>query len=185
MTTNPSTGLSVSHVSTWLRTERSRRAASKKSRCVHLCCLVHSGLGDSMRIRSRWRCGGVLYRIGRQAYERLRGFELLLTRFQFEAEHAVRCLAFRKLITIGEMTQGLIHFERGQTEGVFEFRKIESDDLFRKAAQLSNRHAVKHGVRYLDMLHVASALLANATRFLTFDLRQRKFAQAVGLDVKI
>ena len=111
---------------------------------------------------------------------------LLLTNFsKFEAEHAVRCLAFRKLITIGEMTQGLIHFERGQTEGVFEFRKIESDDLFRKAAQLSNRHAVEHGVRYLDMLHVASALLANATRFLTFDLRQRKFAQAVGLDVKI
>jgi predicted nucleic acid-binding protein len=53
------------------------------------------------------------------------------------------------------------------------------------ASQLSNRHALEIGVRYLDMLHVASAVLLKADRFLTFDLRQRRLAKAVGLDVKM
>jgi hypothetical protein len=43
---------------------------------------------------------------------------------------------------------------------------------------------LEFGVRYLDMLHVSAALLLNAPRFLTFDTRQGKLAQAVGLQVK-
>ena len=39
-------------------------------------------------------------------------------------------------------------------------------------------------MRYLDMLHIAAALLVGATRFLTFDARQGKLAKAVGLQVK-
>ena len=121
-----------------------------------------------------------------QKYLAVHSNSLILTSFsKTETQHAIRTLAFRKLITVGEMTQGLIHLERAQDEGVYELRLSEPEELFQKASQLSNRHALEYGVRYLDMLHVASALLLNAKRFLTFDLRQRKFAKALGLDVKI
>lgn len=120
----------------------------------------------------------------RKYLERAQSYLLLTDFSKSEAEHAIRTLAFRKLITIGEMTQGLIHLERGHAEGGYELRICESNELFRKASQLSNRHALQYGVRYLDMLHVAAALLANAKRFLTFDSRQGKLAKAVGLEVK-
>ena len=110
---------------------------------------------------------------------------LILTSFsKTETQHAIRTLAFRKSITVGEMTQGLIHLERAQEEGVYELRLNEPGELFQTADRLSNRHALELGVRYLDMLHVASALLANARRFLTFDARQGKLAKAAGLEVK-
>jgi len=110
---------------------------------------------------------------------------LLLTIFsKSETQHALRTLAFRKLITIGEMTQGLIHLERAQEEGVYELQPGVPDEIFQKATQLSHRHALEIGVRYLDTLHIASALLVNAKRFLTFDARQGKLAKAVGLEVR-
>jgi len=112
-------------------------------------------------------------------------FSLLLTNFsRSETQHAIRTLAFRKMITIGEMTQGLIHFQRAQDEDVYELRTGMPNDLFENTAQLSNRHALEFGVRYLDMLHIASALHFKAKRFLTFDGRQAKLAKAVGLQVK-
>jgi predicted nucleic acid-binding protein len=112
-------------------------------------------------------------------------FSVLLTNFsRSETQYAIRTLAFRKMITIGEMTQGLIHFERAQTEGIFDLRLAMQDELFESAARLSNRYGLEFGVRYLDMLHIASALLLNARRFLTFDARQAKLAKTVGLNIK-
>jgi predicted nucleic acid-binding protein len=110
---------------------------------------------------------------------------LCLTSFlESETQHAIRMLAFRGTIPQQVMTQGLLVFEQDQKDGFYERHSLETDDLFPKASQLSNRHALEFGVRYLDMLHVASALLANANRFLTFDTRQGKLAKAVGLQVK-
>jgi predicted nucleic acid-binding protein len=44
------------------------------------------------------------------------------------------------------------------------------------------RHVPKLGVRTLDSLHVACALELRAEKFWTFDERQQKLAEAVGLD---
>ena len=101
-----------------------------------------------------------------------------------EALHALRILAFQKRIASPEMTRALLQFERDETEGFFNSVPVDSEDLFRRTTQLSNRHTVEFGVRYLDTLHVASALLLKANRFLTFDARQGKLARAVGLHVK-
>jgi predicted nucleic acid-binding protein len=101
-----------------------------------------------------------------------------------ETQHAIRTMAFQRNITFEEMSRALLQFEHDETEGFFTFVKIDNDLLFAKADQLSNRHALEIGVRYLDTLHVASALLTKASRLLTFDVRQRKLAKAVGLDVK-
>jgi predicted nucleic acid-binding protein len=109
-----------------------------------------------------------------------------VTRFsKCETEHAIRTLALKKQITLDEMARALFQFEHDEAEGFFRSEALEADTLFLKTAQLSNRHALEIGVRYLDTIHVASALLLNAAHFLTFDLRQRKLARAIGLDVRI
>jgi predicted nucleic acid-binding protein len=49
---------------------------------------------------------------------------------------------------------------------------------------LARRHGPVLGVRTLDSLHVACALELKADRFWTFDERQARLAEAVGLDTK-
>ena len=101
-----------------------------------------------------------------------------------EAQHAIRTLVFQKDIDFGEMTRALLQFEHDEVDGFLHPATLEYGVVFEKANQLSHRDAFEIGVRYLDILHVASALLLKAQRFLTFDARQAKLAKAVGLTVK-
>jgi len=55
---------------------------------------------------------------------------------------------------------------------------------FRLAARYSKKHSATAGTRSLDILHVAVAKLLRATRFVSFDVRQRVLATAVGLIVE-
>ena len=50
------------------------------------------------------------------------------------------------------------------------------------AIELARKHGPTLGVRTLDSLHVACALELKAERFWTFDERQARLAEAVGLD---
>jgi predicted nucleic acid-binding protein len=52
----------------------------------------------------------------------------------------------------------------------------------KRCADLARRYTPTLGVRTLDSLHVACALELNAQKFWTFDDRQAKLAEAVGLD---
>ena len=72
-------------------------------------------------------------------------------------------------------------FERDCADGVwmrvgFPHRAWETSIL------LAEMHGPTLGVRTLDSLHVACALELQAERFWTFDDRQARLAQAVGLD---
>jgi predicted nucleic acid-binding protein len=110
---------------------------------------------------------------------------ICLTTFsKSEAQHAIRMLAFQRHITLGEMTQTLCQFERDESQVFYERRELDLQDIVLETSGLSHRHALEYGVRYLDMLHLASGLLLKAERFLTFDKRQAKLAEALGLDVK-
>ncbi len=110
---------------------------------------------------------------------------ILLTRFsKSETQHAMRMRAFQKSITVTELTRALFQFEHDEAEGFYQFHPFQTENLFQKSLQLSQSHALEHGIRYLDLLHVASAQLADAKRFLTFDVRQGRLARAVGLQVK-
>lgn len=64
-------------------------------------------------------------------------------------------------------------------------RLRQADLLWRAALQraeeLSREHTPKLGTRSLDVLHVACALELKLGRFLTFDNRQQRLAEAVGL----
>jgi predicted nucleic acid-binding protein len=54
---------------------------------------------------------------------------------------------------------------------------------FRIASQISDHHSAIIGTRSLDVLHVATAKSLRTTEFVSFDVRQRKTAMAVGLRV--
>lgn len=53
---------------------------------------------------------------------------------------------------------------------------------FERSIDLARRYGPALGVRTLDSLHVACALELGADKFWTFDERQAKLAQGVGLD---
>lgn len=52
-----------------------------------------------------------------------------------------------------------------------------------RAERLAIAHTPRHGARCLDLLHIASALELGASEFLSFDLNQRRVAEAEGLTV--
>jgi predicted nucleic acid-binding protein len=57
------------------------------------------------------------------------------------------------------------------------------EDAWSVCSDLARRYGPTLGVRTLDSLHVACALELKADKFWTFDERQAKLAEAVGLDV--
>jgi predicted nucleic acid-binding protein len=68
-------------------------------------------------------------------------------------------------------------------------RYVLADLLWRatlnRASEISREHTPTIGCRSLDVLHVASALELGSRRFVTFDLRQRRLARAVGLRLTV
>ena len=56
-------------------------------------------------------------------------------------------------------------------------------DVFRLAETLSKDLSSTMGVRSLDLLHIASALILQAESFLTFDDRQHAVAKKAGLQM--
>jgi predicted nucleic acid-binding protein len=59
--------------------------------------------------------------------------------------------------------------------------KAFSPAIFERSKLLIQRHSRELGVRTLDLMHVASALVLEADIFYSFNLDQRKLALAVGL----
>jgi len=89
----------------------------------------------------------------------------------------------------GEMADQICRAAFGQIDedlrdGVLIHTPVEWTDVFRRAEELSEKHAGREGQRTIDLLHVAIALECGATTFLSFDNRQRKLARAAGLKVK-
>lgn len=72
-------------------------------------------------------------------------------------------------------------FERDFRSDVWESRDFPSQ-TWETCAGLAQRYGPLLGVRTLDSLHVACALELKAQKFWTFDERQARLAEAVGLD---
>jgi predicted nucleic acid-binding protein len=67
--------------------------------------------------------------------------------------------------------------------GVYSIRAL-TIAMFEAAQRLARTQTAKLGARTLDILHVASALVLEASRFYTFDNRQAELASHAGLKIR-
>jgi len=106
-----------------------------------------------------------------------------LTHFEFG--NALRFSEFRKAIPTGAAAQYWSGFEAAIDQGRLIVATSNLADVVDEAKRISSLHTLAGGHRGFDILHVASALAMNASRFLTFDTNQKKLAEAEGLIVPV
>lgn len=98
-----------------------------------------------------------------------------------EMAHAFYSQVFRSKISVAEAKLAWLTFVKDCTKQIWTL--VDSPETQWEASiQLGRRYGPTIGVRTLDTLHVACALELRANRFWTFDERQAKLAEAVGLD---
>jgi predicted nucleic acid-binding protein len=100
-----------------------------------------------------------------------------------EISNAFYLRIFRKESTENLMRSSSELFRKDVRAGVFEPKPL-SAEVFQQAREIAMRSTAKLGVRTLDLLHVASAIVLEAETFYTFDQNQAKLAKSEGLVVK-
>jgi predicted nucleic acid-binding protein len=103
---------------------------------------------------------------------------------RIEVRNALRNAAASGEMKITECKQAFRQIDEDLRDGLLIHTSVNWTEVFRRADELSEKHAAASGQRTMDLLHVAAALECGASAFLSFDLRQRKFAKAAGLKVK-
>ena len=104
---------------------------------------------------------------------------------EYELGNALRFAEFRKGISLGEAALFWAEFEADRASGRLQIQICNLADVVHEAKRLSATHTLTGGHRGFDILHVASALIVKAHRFLTFDENQKKLAEAEGLVVPL
>jgi len=99
--------------------------------------------------------------------------------------NALRFAEFRKAIAPGESALFLAQFEADKASGRIRIQVCNLAEVVEEARRLSATHTLAGGHRGFDILHVAAALLMNATRILTFDENQKRLAKAERLVVPL
>jgi predicted nucleic acid-binding protein len=109
-----------------------------------------------------------------------------------EVENAIRQRAFhaKRILPSSERRQinrerdaALARMAKYLERGALTEMVLDMDSAMDRARQLSAAHTDRLGVRAIDLLHVACALVLESEVFLTFDQRQRELAKAEGLEV--
>ena len=98
-----------------------------------------------------------------------------------ELAHALYQYVFRKQVSTYEAQRGWAEFGDDCAKGAW----IQADlpqGSWDTSIDLARRYGPSLGVRTLNSLHVACALELKVERFWTFDERQARLAEAVGLD---
>jgi predicted nucleic acid-binding protein len=108
-------------------------------------------------------------------------FPIFWTSFgEVELLNALQLRLFRRELTSLEVKEAHAAIRRHLDSQIYLLKPF-SPAIFEKAKLLIQRHTRNLGVRTLDLLHVASALVLQADVFYSFDLDQRKLARAAGL----
>ncbi len=100
---------------------------------------------------------------------------------RIEFAHAAFLHVFWKKATAFEAESAVSAFNEDCANGIWTLVAFP-ESAFMRSVELAARYAPSIGVRSLDSLHVACALELRANKFWTFDERQAKLAEAVGLD---
>jgi predicted nucleic acid-binding protein len=112
----------------------------------------------------------------------LQGPRVWVTLFnRVEIANAIQRYVFRGAISAVDARRSWANFEQDRNDGVWTDVGLPSS-VWDTSIALSARFGAIFGVRTLDSLHVACALELKAQKFWTFDARQARLAEAVGLD---
>lgn len=98
-----------------------------------------------------------------------------------EVAHAIHLHAYLKKLSAAVAARAWSEFQEDCRAGVW-ISAVLPESAWTVCSDLGRRYGPTLGVRTLDSLHVACALELRADKFWTFDERQEKLAQAVGLD---
>ena len=100
-----------------------------------------------------------------------------------EIRNGLRLKIFRREVTAKSIDATLQLMDEDLRTGVLVRPELDWFDVFRRAETVSKEHSSAMGVRSLDLLHIASALILHAVDFLTFDDRQLAAAKKTGLRI--
>lgn len=100
-----------------------------------------------------------------------------------ELAHTLNQQVFWSRISALEAQLAWAVFERDCVQGIWTLVSLP-ERIWETSIDLARRYGPTLGVRTLDSLHVVCALELKAQRFWTFDERQARLAEAVGLDTK-
>lgn len=103
---------------------------------------------------------------------------------RMEMRNALSLAVYQKRLTPTEAQAAWSQVQADMAAGLLQDTTELWTKLTSEAERLAERHTPTLGTRSLDILHVAAALVLGATEFSTFDTRQGKLAQMVGLQVK-
>ncbi len=107
---------------------------------------------------------------------------ILITPFvQAEVCTALHLQVFQRRVSLAQASRAWQDFEQDSNNGTLARIDFPLAALTR-TVDLARRFAPTLGVRTLDSLHVACALELKAERFWTFDERQARLAETVGLN---
>ncbi|MGA8526914.1 MAG: hypothetical protein WB629_12585, partial [Candidatus Sulfotelmatobacter sp.] len=107
--------------------------------------------------------------------------DCFLTTFgELEVVNAMGLRIFRREVSAAQAQSALSEFEKDLRDGLFRLRAL-TDPILERALQLSRQTTAKLGTRSADLLHVAAALDLGVDFLYSFDLQQRKLAQALRL----
>jgi predicted nucleic acid-binding protein len=81
-------------------------------------------------------------------------------------------------------TEALANLQSNLDAGALVVTPAEWSDVLARAERISSQYTSNGGHRYLDILHVATALHLGVSEFLSFDVNQRKLASATGLSAR-
>jgi predicted nucleic acid-binding protein len=98
-----------------------------------------------------------------------------------ELAHAIHQNVFRGKLHLPEAQRAWNEVQQDCATGVWTLVNLP-EGTWETSIDLARRHGPTLGVRTLDSLHVACALELKARQFWTFDERQARLAEAVGLD---
>jgi predicted nucleic acid-binding protein len=105
-----------------------------------------------------------------------------------ELGNALRLLRGRRLIDDHQLEQVSCHVVEDCNAGRLVETPVDLYRMFERARELSTTYTVRFLCRSLDILHVASALELECTRFISGDERQLALAKALGseiVDIKV
>jgi predicted nucleic acid-binding protein len=98
-----------------------------------------------------------------------------------ELAHAIHLHVFYKKLSLAAAARAWNEFQQDCAQGIWIPVNLP-ERTWETSIDLARRHGPTLGVRTLDSLHVACALELKTERFWTFDERQARLAEAVGLN---